>query len=577
MPANVIRSPLAVDFALPDASTWTANFAGLPNKRLAFDLARGLASLVHPHGPIGSRHTASDYAVALRRFVTSLSESGFRGGAAELTIAPVLAFWLAQPYQHGFRTRLLLRAVDSTITPLDSNLQSHLYGRRIKPGPKSTPYQPYTTGEWERLKEFCSKTIESSWLRHQEMLELAKAGRSPRASAVTVKSLAWMMVRHGPMNHEGVERFLGRYLPPGSDGRNRYRPLVREVRESLFPTMDVQLAYRLQFGIQTGIVPDGLDDLGVGDIDWTGDANVLLSYVKGRTAGEGVTLSKDAVRTLKQWLEHSDPLRRVSAKKYRGSLWLAIHAVYDSARAVDANYTGGYLRTLVRRYGLVDDSGLPLRLHRGRIRATYHALLANRGWTGRMTIDPNHSATVEGDHYLSAPTPEQREVLDGVIEDGQSDLVRKVATPTVLVDDEITRLVTELPAAVTQWAQNAPTMEELVGGQNDVFVAACADQLAGLWGKKGQPCPARPWVCLMCPLAVFLPRHAPNLLRLKAFFARQFRQMPTAQFLQVFGPYADRLDTEILTRFPESVLLAATTAVSDFDDEVPLRPEEMTQ
>jgi Transposase DDE domain len=32
---------------------------------------------------------------------------------------------------------------------------------------------------------------------------------------------------------------------------------------------------------------------------------------------------------------------------------------------------------------------------------------------------------------------------------------------------------------------------------------------------------------------VFAPRHAPNLLRLKAFFARQFRQMPVPQFLAV--------------------------------------------
>ena len=71
-----------------------------------------------------------------------------------------------------------------------------------------------------------------------------------------------------------------------------------------------------------------------------------------------------------------------------------------------------------------------------------------------------------------------------------------------------------------------------------MFTAACADQLSGLHGPKGKPCPARPWVCLLCPLAVFAPRHAANLLRLKAFFSRQWRQMPAAQFMAVFGPYA---------------------------------------
>src|SRR6266481_6243399 len=53
-----------------------------------------------------------------------------------------------------------------------------------------------------------------------------------------------------------------------------------------------------------------------------------------------------------------------------------------------------------------------------------------------------------------------------------------------------------------------------------------ADPLSGLHGPPGKPCPARPWVCLLCPLAVFAPRHAGNLLRLKAWFSRQWAGMP---------------------------------------------------
>ncbi len=44
---------------------------------------------------------------------------------------------------------------------------------------------------------------------------------------------------------------------------------------------------------------------GVGDIDWAGDATVLLGYVKRRTAAESMTLPRKAVRLLEQWLEHS--------------------------------------------------------------------------------------------------------------------------------------------------------------------------------------------------------------------------------------------------------------------------------
>ena len=113
---------------------------------------------------------------------------------------------------------------------------------------------------------------------------------------------------------------------------------------------------------------------------------------------------------------------------------------------------------------------------------------------------------------------------------------------------------------------------ELVGGERDVFTAACADQLSGLHGPKGKPCPARPWVCLLCPLAVFAPRHAANLLRLKAFFSRQWQQMPAAHFMAVFGPYAQRID-QVLDRYDPAVLAAAAAPRSaDSDDETPPAP-----
>ena len=102
--------------------------------------------------------------------------------------------------------------------------------------------------------------------------------------------------------------------------------------------------------------------------------------------------------------------------------------------------------------------------------------------------------------------------------------------------------------------------------------------VVGLHGPKGKPCPARPWVCLLCPLALFAPRHLPNLLRLRAFFSRQWQQMTTAEFIPVFGPYAHRLD-ELLTPnryFSEHALRAAAAEVTDSDVELPLRPEEHT-
>ncbi|WP_143945082.1 hypothetical protein [Streptomyces benahoarensis] len=166
--------------------------------------------------------------------------------------------------------------------------------------------------------------------------------------------------------------------------------------------------------------------------------------------------------------------------------------------------------------------------------------------------------------------------MESIIEDGQTAVLRKSLPPVVLSTDRAAELAEGFPDAVKRLGLDSAALAELMGGERDVFTAACSDQLAGVHGPAGLPCPARPWVCLLCPLAVFLPRHAPNLLRLDAFFSRQFRQMPTENFLRVFGPYADRLSNEILPKFSEETKSKGRLEVADDDSALPLRPEEGT-
>ncbi|MFG2848224.1 hypothetical protein ACGF12_34425 [Kitasatospora sp. NPDC048296] len=336
------------------------------------------------------------------------------------------------------------------------------------------------------------------------------------------------------------------------------------------------IAYQLLFGAYTGIVPDGIDGLGLGDIDWAGNSTVLLDYVKGRTAKESVNLPKSAIRLLERWLEHSALLRSFCPPSARERLWIrhrpSAGVVAETMRISDIS-----VRAWIRRYEVLDDSGQLLAVHRQRIRTTYHVRRDRRAWygSGRATIDPNHSPQVEGDRYLTVGTAVQRRAVEAIIEDAQTDLLRRAQPPVVLGDDDIAAAVRDLPQVSARLGLDADALRELVGGERDVFTAACADQLAGLHGPVGKPCPARPWVCLLCPLAVFAPRHAANLLRLKAFFARQWRQLPANQFMAVFGPYAQHIP-HILERFDPDLLARAATEVGDDDDELPLRAEERT-
>ncbi len=177
-----------------------------------------------------------------------------------------------------------------------------------------------------------------------------------------------------------------------------------------------------------------------------------------------------------------------------------------------------------------------------------------RAWTGRTTIDPNHSAQVEGDHDLSSHTPAQLDAIEGIIEDAQGDIRRKAEPPTVTTSEDAAEFAASFPRLVQDARLDAEGIAALLGGAQDVYVAGCASPLNSPYAPAGKLCPARPWVCLLCPLATFTPRHLPNLLGLEEYFSRQAAQMTLDQFMAIFGPYAARLDEDILPRFPTAAI-----------------------
>jgi hypothetical protein len=577
MPAIVTGEPLSVRFEFPDGTTWTASLDGLPNPRMAEDLAHGLPSLTHPLGGIATRRTATFYVSALRRMVHELTEAGFTGGAAELTRSTLIRYWLAStPFREAL-TRGLLHGFDTATghRHLDSEVRAHLRGKALKKKPTYKPLAPYSEREWATLIDRCQTVIESAWTAQQAMLRAGEQGTDPRVGGLTEPNLAWLLVQHGPQGRAAVTRLAGVTRSAVAQSS------LGQVTRALFPTTDVAFAYVLLFGAYSGIVPDGIADLGLPDIDWAGDTTVLLDYVKGRSGPQNLNLPRKAVRLLERWLGYSALLRRFVPDEQRPVLWIRLSdssltypRTGDGAPAAGLRIRNELIQRWSKNHDLAVD-GVPIALHRSRIRTTYQNRLARRGWTGRTTIDPNHSAAVEGDHYLSVTTPAQQDAVEAIIEDGQADLLRKAQPPAVLTDDDAANAAAALPQLISEHGLDDAAIRELLGGERDVFVAACANQLASPFGPAGKPCPARPWVCLLCPLAVFLPRHIPSLLRLKGFFSRQFRQQPTYAFMAVFGPYAHRLETEILPRFDPNTIAAAQMVDSQVDDVLPLRPEEL--
>ncbi|MEN8656160.1 hypothetical protein ABCR94_37720 [Streptomyces sp. 21So2-11] len=530
-------------------------------------------NLIHPHGTAGSRTVISNLLVSARRLLRFMHDRGFDGCAGDLSRLDLIEFWMGGRYNAEMHTRRMLAAWDEDGARLSEPVRLLIQGRMFNQRERQQPLVPYSESEWDRLIGICRRNVREALAAHAAAVAAASRGHDPLGSGRwSFEDMCRLLAERGPL----AARHLKALGVQDKIVRAVRRPLAN-ARAALFPQPDTVISYQLLFGAYSGIVPDGIDGLSLDDIEWAGDSQIVLGYIKGRTTRESLNLPRKAVRLLERWLEHSALLRSHAPRREdRGVLWLRDRPNF-TGNVETTRITEISVRAWIRRHGLMGDSGAPLLMNRQRIRTTFHSFRDRRTWSGspRATIDPNHTPAVEADHYLTATTPAQQRAVEAIIEDAQGDLLRRAMPPTVLPEEAAVVLAREYPQVIDRLGLDGTALEELVGGQRDVFVAACSDQLAGLHGPKGKPCPARPWVCLLCPLAVFTPRHAVNLLRLKAFFARQWRQMPNEHFMAVFGPYAQRI-TEVLDRFDPALLEASSREVADTDDELPLRPEERT-
>ena len=571
MPASLTADPLGIAAVFSDGTAAEFTLDGLPCPELARDLLAGLAELVHPHGTVDAAGTVEQYVKAIRGMARALGGRSFTGGAAQLRRPQLAEYWMASSARREAATRRMLQGFAAAGGVLDTAVIELAEGRAYNARPSQRPLPPYRQSEWTRLHDLCQSVTADAYRAHTAALAAAARGDDPGVAGLSAGNLCWLLAHTGPSTIKDVGGCLGVSL----DAANRSDLL--KAAWDLFPHLDVTVAYVVLFGVYSGIVPDGIADLGVTGVDWAGDATILLSYVKGRTGAESLNLPRRAVRLLGQWLDHSQLLRGFLPAGQAGQLWIAL-----SRRGRTAITAGpvdrGVVRPWVKRHELLDSGGRPLKLHRSRIRTTHEAMRDKSIWRGsnRATIDPNHSAQVEGDHYLTAAAPAQRQAVESIIEDAQQDMLRRAHPPMVLTDQDAAAFARDYPQLAGSLDLDDEMIGELAGGQRDVFTAACADQLSGLHGPKGKPCPARPWVCLLCPLAIFAPGHAGNLLKLKGFFSRQWQAMPSAEFMAVFGPYAQRVG-EVLDRFDPAVVAAAAGQVADCDAELPLRPEEVTR
>ena len=355
MPATMVTDPVGIACVFSDASTARFALDGLPCPDLVGDLLVGLVELIHPHGAVDAAGSVNHYVQSIRDMARKLAGRGFTGRVADLRRPLLAQYWMAATGPREACTRRLLRGFHAAGGQLDAQVLELAAGRAYNPQRNHRQLPPYREAEWARLTAACRTIADEAFTGHKQALAAAERGRHPNEGGWSADNLRWLLVRVGPFAAAGFGQQLG-----CSEHVVRNRSGFLDASRDLFPVSDVVIAYRLLFGIYSGIVPDGIDDLLTDDIDWAGDATILLSYVKGRTAAESLTLPRRAARLLQQWLAHSALLRSHGGPTERRRLWLGIGRPGGTRVLVTTGAAGRVaIQRWVIRHGVAGDDGVP--------------------------------------------------------------------------------------------------------------------------------------------------------------------------------------------------------------------------
>ncbi|MFD3731494.1 hypothetical protein [Streptomyces sp. NPDC058632] len=379
----LIGQPLGITCVFSDGSRAVFSLDGLPNPLLARQLATGLVDVIHPHGTADSAGTVNHYVQAIRGMVRALAAQGFAGGLDQLRRGRLAEYLMGCSGGREACTRAMVEAFGAAGGSLADGVLELAAGRNFNVQPNHHALPPYSENEWQRLGDLCRRLVEESYAAHRQALTAVAHGQHPAEGGWTPRNLRWLLTTIGPVSISEFGRNVGI-----SAALVHRRGGFHDATQAVFPHLEVLIAYRLLFGIYSGIVPDGIEDLVTQDVDWAGDSTILLSYVKGRTAAESLNLPGRAVRLLEQWLAHSTLLRSFVPPDEGRKLWLGLSRAGGDRRV--RKFDRVAIQRWVVRHQLAGDDGQPMKIHRSRIRTTHEAMRDKSAWigSGRATSTP---------------------------------------------------------------------------------------------------------------------------------------------------------------------------------------------
>jgi hypothetical protein len=513
-------------------------------------------------GALGSRSTIIAHRNTYRRFFAYLREHSSASTPAELKAEDVEGFesFLQASGKRPIHLFIQLSHIIQALRSIDSDrpdllntrLRERLSYTSARSAGRSKPRDAYSPFVAKQLRDAARADIGDMFRRIGAPLEdSGDAVINAAAALVEAKIIAYGRVSHTDPDLRRLWRMRNRHNLPVSnlaaDIHARHHLSARDI-----PALLTFLS------LETGLEIECCKALKVNCLRNANGTTVELTYEKRRARGaehKSMRIRDGAITTpgglIRKIIDVTAFARRFAASD---NLWIYHYAGKSQFRSgIEHIYelTDGW----VKRSGVVDDDQQPLQLLFSRLRKTHKALwyLKTEGHMARFAV--GHTPEVAARHY--ADIPSLRPLHEETVAAALTEVVAS-AGPIVLSPDDIASL-----RAGTTVLPRIPDVAAVIEGDQDVWLASCANFEDSPYAAAGSPC-TQPFLgCLECRNAVITERKLPALLAFLNFVEEARSGLSPTAWTAKFGRAHHRITRQILPAFPDaSVAKARNEAVS---------------
>lgn len=445
--------------------------------------------------------------------------------------------------------------------------------------PEWTPREPYTTTEWNSIRDACRAAMDAVLARHEEGRALLASGTDPRgrgAEAWASKAnLVWLANELGPLTASVIES-TGVSDNWARRARATQRFTLNDVNAYLYPSTEDLLPFMLLFLGETGIPPRYTEELTIACMERPANGRFTIRYVKrrGRYAEKSDRYKDGNIGTpggiIRRVISLTARLRHFAN---RDDLWLVRTQASATKKGVavplllsNATVAEPYLEAFGAKCGLP-------RLQPSRLRKTW---IQNNTKRARAQATPfvlDHTPAVHLEHYarMKALVPVHREIVfDAITEAREVALRSTIITST----EDLVQLQANPASLAKRMGCSEGIAQQALSGTLDLWMNACTGFYDSPFAPKGSPCHGAPLgLCLDCPNGLITPHKLPAIYAYLNHIVGQREVQPASVWKDAFGKAYEKIVFGVLMKFSDDVLREARAVAEAESSLIFLGPE----